>query len=265
MAVIYEPRGMAREYAALACNLYTGCTHGCLYCYAPDCLRRTPADFHRQGAARANILKQLAKEALAYRDSAERVLFCFTCDPYQPEETGLTRQALRIMVDAGAPFQMLTKGGSRACRDFDLYAYGRGWFGTTLVFTDDRDRAHWEPQAASVDDRIAALEEAHRQGIYTWVSVEPVVDPRQALALIAGLAPTVDEFRVGKLNHHPAASGVDWTAFGHEVYALLQDLGCNYLIKDSLARHVPPGAQRSKQCPSASIGAGTRPTTLTLV
>ena len=35
MNAIYEPKGAAREYAELACNLYTGCNHGCLYCYAP--------------------------------------------------------------------------------------------------------------------------------------------------------------------------------------------------------------------------------------
>ena len=34
MNVIYEPKGRAREYSELACNLYRGCTHGCRYCYA---------------------------------------------------------------------------------------------------------------------------------------------------------------------------------------------------------------------------------------
>ena len=27
-SVIYEPKGRAREYAALAANLYSGCQHG---------------------------------------------------------------------------------------------------------------------------------------------------------------------------------------------------------------------------------------------
>ena len=27
LAIIYEPKGAVREYAALALNLYTGCTH----------------------------------------------------------------------------------------------------------------------------------------------------------------------------------------------------------------------------------------------
>ena len=35
MSIIYEPRGKAREYAELAVNLYKGCSHACVYCYAP--------------------------------------------------------------------------------------------------------------------------------------------------------------------------------------------------------------------------------------
>lgn len=44
MSLIYEPRGRAREYAALALNTYTGCSHGCQYCFAIDC---APADMRR--------------------------------------------------------------------------------------------------------------------------------------------------------------------------------------------------------------------------
>jgi len=34
MSVVYEPKGMAWEYAALAANLYRGCSHACRFCYA---------------------------------------------------------------------------------------------------------------------------------------------------------------------------------------------------------------------------------------
>lgn len=36
--LIYEPAGRAREYAALACNIYRGCDHACSYCLTGDAL-----------------------------------------------------------------------------------------------------------------------------------------------------------------------------------------------------------------------------------
>lgn len=42
---IYEPRGRAREYGELAVNIYTGCNHGCSYCYAPAVLHRGREEF----------------------------------------------------------------------------------------------------------------------------------------------------------------------------------------------------------------------------
>jgi hypothetical protein len=49
MAVRYEPKGMALQYAALACNLYRGCQHGCRYCFAPNCLFMPLERFHADG------------------------------------------------------------------------------------------------------------------------------------------------------------------------------------------------------------------------
>ena len=43
--VIYETRGRAREYCELAANLYRGCSHGCIYCYAPSATYKTRENF----------------------------------------------------------------------------------------------------------------------------------------------------------------------------------------------------------------------------
>ena len=90
MNVIYEPKGRAREYAPLACNLYMGCTHGCKYCYAPACMHKKLEEWHQAARARGeNVLVlferdcvRLAKERAD--DATRRVLFCFLSDPYQP-------------------------------------------------------------------------------------------------------------------------------------------------------------------------------------
>lgn len=119
MKAIYEPRGMAREYAALACNLYCGCSHGCLYCYAPSCLQRKREVFHSEVSPRVGVIEALRKDAAGHAGTYERVLLSFTSDPYQPaqNELGLTREALEVLVEHRVPFQVLTKG---ACGRFAI-------------------------------------------------------------------------------------------------------------------------------------------------
>lgn len=239
MSVIYEPRGRAREYAPLAANLYSGCAHGCAYCYAPAALRRAREDFHRAVKVRENVLAGLAKDAKRMAGSGARVLLSFTTDPYQPAETelGITRQAMGILHENGLLVEVLTKGGTRAARDFDLLGDGDA-FASTLTFVDAGQSREWEPNAASPEDRIAAIKAAHAMGITTWVSLEPVIDPEQSLELIRQTYKHVDLFKVGTLNHHPMAKTVDWARFGRAAETLLRALGKDYYIKDDLRAHM---------------------------
>lgn len=240
MGVIYEPSGAAREYSPLACNLYTGCQHGCVYCYAPACLRMRAEDFWAGGTPKKQILHRIEQEAPKY-SGGDRVLFCFTCDPYQPGDNAITRDALRICVDNGVRFQVLTKGGTRAARDIDLFKEGDAVFATTLIFDNDALRQQWEPGAADCNDRAAMVCRAHRAGIPTWVSIEPVIDPDEALAVMRRLDAAVDEWRIGKLNHHPHAATVDWNAFGERVADFLGKTDTPYMIKDALQPFMPKG------------------------
>lgn len=249
MIAIYEPRGAAREYAPLACNLYRGCLHGCTYCYAPATLRMRRADFHASSRARPGIIEALRKDAPRYAGGGDYVLLCFTCDPYPPSpaDSSPTREALQILARHDVPVEVLTKAGKRAIRDFDILGGMRGAppnsrrarFGTTLLFTRDEDRAEWEPNSASVEDRVEAIREAHRRGIPTWVSIEPIVIPEQALGLIETLSDVVDEWRVGKLNHHPLAAAIDWAYWSVKLLDAVVASGRRYMIKDALAAHLP--------------------------
>jgi hypothetical protein len=211
-------------------------------------------EFWAGSVPRKDILQALAKDAPKYAGNPEPVLFCFTCDPYQPNEAEhqTTRKALAIMRDAKCRFQVLTKGGLRATRDIDLFTSGGGVFGTTLLFTADADRAEWEPGAASVADRVEAIRRFHDAGVRTWVSIEPVVDPDQALELISVLNPWVDEWRVGKLNHHPHAATVDWHDFARKALAALGESGRDYMVKDALRPFLPPGSPVRRGLPWGS-------------
>ncbi len=193
MKVIYEPTGSAHEFAPLAVRLYFGgCAHGCLYCYGPQTIRRRREAFVKHARLRQDVLRCLERDAQRIRGDDREILVTFSSDPYQPLEMqfGTTRQAIQILIDNGLRVMILTKGGMRAARDFDLLeTYDRCRFGTTVVFRNQADASQWELNAPPVADRIQAIHQAHGRGIKTWVSLEPVIDPDQALELIQELHP----------------------------------------------------------------------------
>ncbi len=234
--IIYEPAGKAREYAALAANLYSGCGHGCKYCYAPAVLRRDKEQFHSTPKPRVNVLTELYKDCQQLkRKDVPPILFSFTTDPYQPIEVEhkITRAGIKMLHDYGLSVEILTKGGMRATRDFDLLKE-KDAFATTLTFLNSRDSEKWEPNAALPADRIRAMKLAYSKGIRVWVSLEPVIDPEQSLEIIRLTHMFVDLFKVGKLNHHPLEAEIDWYGFGWKAKNLLEKLGCNYYLKHDL-------------------------------
>jgi len=174
-------------------------------------------------ALRQQLAKDADQEQPEFCGGDRRVLLCFTCDPYQPHENGVTRQALKLLREYNVPFSVLTKGGMRAARDFDLYANGAGCFGTTLCFSSEASRREWEPGAAPLYGRLSALNNARGRGLATWLSVEPVIDPVQALDVLVIAAGIAHDIRVGKLNHHKLARQIDWRSFACRALELLQD------------------------------------------
>jgi DNA repair photolyase len=238
MNVIYEPKGRAREYSSLACNLYSGCTHGCKYCYAPACMRTTSEKWHQVAIPRKNIIARFEKDAIKLAGDRRPILFCFLTDPYQPIEwkERLTRQALEIVHHQGLKSQILTKGSfDIISEDLDLMAKAGTELGLTVTFLDDAIRKRWEPFASPIQDRLRTLKAASGKGIFTWVSLEPVIDPDQALNLIREASPYVQFWKIGKLNHMKSEEAkVDWAKFLSEVEALLKFLGSKYYIKNDL-------------------------------
>lgn len=203
-STIYEPRGKAREYSPLALNPYSGCNHGCRYCYVPP-IRRLTAKENLKVNARPDFLRSVKREAERMTDRSKQVLFSFMSDPYNELEAieGLTRGCLQILLDNRIPVSILTKAGTKALVDMDLFKkFGRSiQVGATLTFSNDDDSRFWEPGAAEPFDRLEMLEALHREGIKTWASFEPVIDPLQSLELIENGLPWIDIYKIGKLNN----------------------------------------------------------------
>lgn len=246
-SIIYQPQGKALEYCDLAANLYKGCVHGCTYCYVPIFTKRDREDFHKNVTPRKDVIEKLQKE-VSNNGVREEVLFSFTTDPYQPidKELQLTRKAIEILINNGISVNVLTKAGMNSIRDFDLlrrnggrvpdrpgYPYGHK-YGATLTFFDTNDSLRYEPFAAKPASRLAALAIAKAKGIYTWVSLEPVIDPVQTIELVERTVGIVDEYRVGKWNYDRRAHYIDWHKFLKDIIKVFKRHGKKYYIKNDL-------------------------------
>jgi DNA repair photolyase len=249
--VIYAPTGPALEYAALATNPYRGCGHSCAYCSVPVTTHQDRAEFNAGAVLRTDYLAKLRKDAALYRRAGviEQILIAFITDPYHPEEhkTGTTRTVLETLIENDQPFSILSKGGTRALRDLDLFRSDRDCYGVTLTGIDDRLSKKWERNAPLPGDRIAALRAFHNAGIFTWVSIEPVVSIEASLQAIAATHEFVDLFKVGRMNYLDLP--IDWREFTLRALDLLSKYGSRFYIKKDLQPYLPAGTHNPLRIP----------------
>lgn len=243
--VIYETKGRAREFSELAINLFTGCGHACIYCYGANVTHQEKHMWENEPRPRVTPGEiQVSAANQAERGDKRRVLLCFVTDPYQPieAETRLTRSAIEILHDYGIGVVILTKGGRRAMRDFDLLT-PEDAFATTLTCLYERDSLYWEPNAALPTERIESLQEAHKLGIETWVSLEPVIYPVGTFELVRQTKEFVGHYKVGTMNYHPHGKTINWRAFGGEMERYMDAGGIHYYFKKDLLKEmgVPEG------------------------
>lgn len=220
MTYVYRPKGRALEYSPLALNIYTGCDHGCTYCYNRF---RFPIDDPRL----RNIDMTKLREELARNKYDEQILLSFVGDPYCRAEVELhaTRDVLNTLLNYDMKVAVLTKGGHRALRDLPIFRAHPDQIkvGASLSFLTDEVAAEFEPNSAPPSERIDMLRQLWANGIKTFVSVEPVIDTGEALCAIVKALPYVDEFRIGKLNHDKEREAlIDWPDFLERVVTILE-------------------------------------------
>jgi len=243
-SIIYGPRGQAGEYAPLSTNPYRGCGHKCAYCYVPGVLHMDRKDFDRGAVPRPDFLALLRKDAAKYRELrvTAQVMFSFTTDVYNPFDTTITRRCIETLIEHGLAFCVLTKGGSRALADVDLFRPSRDAFASTLTSLDDAFSKKWERDAALPADRIATLRRFHDRGIFTWVSLEPTLDVAASISIVEATHGFVDLFKVGRANYVPTITNVvDWEDYTLRMIETLRRVGAKHYIKKDLQRYLPPG------------------------
>jgi len=238
--VIYEPKGKAREYSPLALNLYLKCSHGCKYCYAPKV--RFDNDYFSEPFPRKDVLVNLEKQLKKERIK-KQVLLSFIgdvyCDTKDKNET--TRKALEILLENKVPVAILTKN-ERILNDIELIKKfdEHIQIGSTLTFYDQEKSLEWEPGASTPKERLNFLKKFHDEGIRTFASFEPVIEPNESLKLIKESIDFIDIYKVGKLNNYKGIDkSIDWTDFLEKVVYLLRKNKKSFYIKHDLRVSAP--------------------------
>ena len=203
------------EYVDFNCNHFKGCWHNCQYpCYARTISREKEERWIQvrkveNACELIGSLKEIRKMS-AFQKKHGRpgvIMVSSMCDPYPPIEEAInhTNQVLRSLLQFKYHLRILTKS-SLVMRDAYLF---KGEYkplvkvGFTIITLDDELRAEWEPNASPIEDRIKALKSLHDSGVYTWVSVEPIIiGTTNPIAIIEELFPWVDEFIFGKHNYN---------------------------------------------------------------
>jgi DNA repair photolyase len=182
-------------------NCYTGCEHGCVYCYARFMQRFHP---HEEPWGRFVDVKVNAPQVLARqvrRLPAGPVFTCSACDGWQPVERQyrLTRRCCQILLDAGFSLTILTKSAA-VLEDLDVLAGRDVQLGVTITTADERTARLWEPLASPVAARVRVLKEARAAGLVTTAMFGPLLpgvgDTPDALAALFALAAEADVGRI---------------------------------------------------------------------
>lgn len=243
---LLEPGGEGAS-AHYTLSPYVGCLIGCRFCYAQSRLSEVrrlvglpDVPWGSWVDVRVDAPEVLARE-LTEREPRPLKLCPIVSDPYHAVERDrrLTRRCLERVAEAAAvwPTFVLTRS-TLARRDLDvLGAMPRAWLGASVPTVDDDVRRHFEPRAASVQERLSLLRDARSAGVATFAVVQPLL-PGSVTELARRLAEVADSVSVDVLRgvegaqaqfadpRYASAADDDWqSARATELCEALDDLG----------------------------------------
>lgn len=202
------------EYGDYTINHIEGCSHGCLYpCYAMMMAKR----FGRvksyeewiQPKIVENSLDLLDKEIPKLKNKIKSVQLCFSTDPFMYGYKEIEELSLKIinkLNEANIKCSVLTKG----ILPIDLkYLSKENEIGISLVSLNKDFKNKFEPYSAPYHERIESLYNLHKNGLKTWISIEPYPTPNiieQDFQKIIESISFVDKIIFGRLNYNSLVS-----------------------------------------------------------
>jgi DNA repair photolyase len=163
------------EYAM---DIYRGCSHGCIYCYARSKYYEKTNHFDCVRAKRDAL--QIIRDELRRKVKTGVVLVGGVSDSYNPYEKDLklTRNALELINAFNFGACIITKS-NLVTRDTDIFMDIKERSPVSVNFSitcaDEETCKKVEPFAPTTRERFEALEDLTKSGITTGVLMDPMI------------------------------------------------------------------------------------------
>lgn len=165
-------------------NMYQGCEHGCIYCYARNTHEfwgySAGLDFERRILVKKDAPKLLEQFIKRKNWQAYPIVMSGNTDCYQPaeQEFELTRQCLEVFLKYKHPVGIITKN-ALILRDLDLLkALAKdNLIAVNLSITSlsEETRRVLEPRTATIKKRLQTVKTLSENGIPVNVMMAPII------------------------------------------------------------------------------------------
>ncbi len=155
-------------------NPYTGCQHGCIYCYAEFMIRFTGHKGDKWGEF-LDIKKFDLSKIKPQKYDGKRILLSSVTDPYLPLEKKYqnTRKILEKLVGTNAEIIILTKS-KLVARDIDLFKKFKNIeVGISICTLNENFASVIERAASKPRERLESIKKISEAGINTWIFISP--------------------------------------------------------------------------------------------
>jgi DNA repair photolyase len=165
-------------------NVYQGCEHGCIYCFARNSHEywgySAGLDFERKIMVKKNAPQLLEEKLKSKNWQAHPIVMSGNTDCYQPAERkfGITRQCLELFLKYRHPVAIITKN-ALITRDLDILSElaKENLIGVNVSITSmsEKTRLLLEPRTASIKKRFDTVRELSENGIPVNVMLAPII------------------------------------------------------------------------------------------
>ena len=161
-------------------NVYRGCSHKCVYCFAQYSHKYLEADFFDDIFVKTNAAEVLAKEFAKRNWKRNSVCIGGVSDPYQNAEADfkILPEVLKVFIEYKNPLAITTKS-VLLLRDIDLFAelakVTNVSVAVSISVLNENYRKLVEPNASAALERLNMLRKLKEVGCHVGILLMPII------------------------------------------------------------------------------------------